>query len=76
MENILKIISAPDNVAIVVMLVLVGLSVLVAFYLGVQNDRRIAGKAEMEPGWQEKEEKVQVWPFLARKEFLVAVIIT
>ncbi len=69
MENILKIISAPDNVAIVIMLFLVGLTVLVAFYLGIRTDRGLVRSPELE-------EKVQVWPFLARKEFLAAVIVT
>lgn len=76
MDNLLKIISAPDNVAIVVMLLMVGLSVVAAFSLGIKNDRRIARRTETEASRQEKEEKIQVWPFLARKEFLVAVMVT
>jgi len=82
MENILKIISAPDNVAIVVMLMLTGLGVLAAFWIAIQNDRRIsrcshvAGETEQaELLKEEKEEKVHVWPFLACKEFLAALIV-
>ncbi len=76
MENILKIISAPDNVAIVMMLVLVGLTVGVAFYLGMVNDRQMLRRAATAAERQEKEEKIPVWPFLARKEFLTVVILT
>lgn len=80
MENILRIIAQPDNVAIVMMIVLVGFFTAVAFLLAVQNDRKKAAWLRGEGSPQEvaayEEEKIHVWPYLARKEFLALVLVT
>lgn len=76
MENIFRIISAPDNIAIVVMLFLVGLTVVAAFYLAMRNDGTIAGLAAERTNASDLQVKIPVWPFLARKEFLVAILVT
>lgn len=73
MENLIKIISKPDNVAIIIMMVLVGFFVLYAFILAWKNDKKTS-KAKEERKEFEKE-KIHTWPFLTRKEFLVAVLV-
>lgn len=69
MENLLKILSKPDNIPIVM------LAVLVAFFFGLfvvkvrKNDRQeIPEEARMD-------DKVQVWPYLVRLEFLMTIAI-
>lgn len=79
MHNFLEIISTPDNVAIVVMLVLVAASIVAAFAMALGNDRRLARHASDDEAGrlarEDNEAKVHVWPYLARKEFLVTVIV-
>ena len=69
MENLLKILSKPDNIPIVM------LAVLVVFFFGLfvvkvrKNDRQeIPEEAKMD-------DKVQVWPYLVRLEFLMTIAI-
>lgn len=69
MENLLKIISKPDNIPIVM------LAVLVVFFFGLfvvkarKNDRQeIPEEAKLD-------DKVQVWPYLVRLEFLMTIAI-
>lgn len=80
MENFLRIIAQPDNVAIVLMMVLVCFFTIVSFVLAVQNDRQRAAWLRGEGSPQDvaayQEEKIHVWPYLARKEFLVLVVVT
>jgi hypothetical protein len=80
MENILRIISQPDNIAIVLLLLLVGFFSVAAFRLALQNDRQKKAWASGEGGPEEvvalEEEKIHTWPYLARKEFLVTVLVT
>src|SRR5262245_10023142 len=69
MEHLLKIISKPDNIPIVLLL---GLVVFYAWYglrQAVQNDR------EKKPWESEESDKIQVWPYLVRVEFLGALIV-
>jgi hypothetical protein len=73
MENLFEIISKPDNIAIVIMMVLVGFFAWFAFYKAFKNDRK-KPSAKKEQNEFEKE-KIHTWPFLARKEFLVAILI-
>lgn len=71
MENLIEIISKPDNVAILIMMVLVGFFAWFAFYQAFRNDRknRVAKKEQNEF----EKEKIHTWPFLTRKEFLIAI---
>ncbi|KKN59127.1 hypothetical protein LCGC14_0545360 [marine sediment metagenome] len=73
MENLLKIVSKPDNVAIIIMMVMVGFFVFFAFFQALKNDRKKASAKE-EKNKLEKE-KIHTWPYLARKEFLVAILV-
>lgn len=80
MENILRIVAQPDNVAIVLMLVLVGFFSAAAFMLALQNDRKkaswIRGEGSPEEVAAFEEEKIHIWPYLARKEFLATILVT
>lgn len=82
-----QIASAPDNVPILIMLVLVGFYTVFSFRQAFANDRLIA-ELEADPvmakthhrkrfpfqkGW---DERVHVWPYLLKIEFLAAIIVT
>lgn len=70
MEHFLKIISKPDNVAIVIMLIMVTIYTWWAFQQAFANDRRKKlGKAFE----GEEDKKVDSWPYLVRIEMLVAM---
>jgi len=72
MSNLIKIITKPDNVAIVIMLLMIVFYAGWAFKQGIGNDwRRRSGK----PVEGEGDSKVAVWPNLARIEMLVTLII-
>ena len=73
MENLLKIISKPDNVAIVIMMVLMGFFAVYAFYLAFKNDRK-PDETKLEENKFLKE-KIHTWPFLVRKEFLAVLLV-
>lgn len=73
MEHFIKIISKPDNVAIVIMMFLVAFYTVWAFQQAVKNDRR---KKRNEPVEGEGDLKVSTWPYLARVEFICAIIVT
>jgi hypothetical protein len=72
MENFLKIISEPDNVAIVIMLIMVIFYTWWAFHQSFENDRR---KREGKPVEGEDDKKVEVWHSLVRIEMLVTMIV-
>ncbi len=73
MENVWKIVSKPDNVPIVGMLVSVVFFTVWAFAMAVRNDRRKrSGMKTVEEGYAEKG-KVHVWPYLMRLELLAAL---
>ena len=73
MENFLEIVTKPDNVAIVVMMVMVVFFTWLAFHQALERDRKERRKAE---GVSAREEdKIHVWPYLARKEFLIALVV-
>ncbi|MCB9849380.1 MAG: cytochrome C [Phycisphaerales bacterium] len=82
-----QIASAPDNVPILIMLALVGFYTCYAFKQAFANDR-LAAELEADPvmqkthhrkrfpfqkGWAER---VHVWPYLLKIEFLAAIIVT
>lgn len=73
MENLINIISKPDNVAIIIMMVMMGFFTWFAFFQALKNDRKEAS-AKQEQREFEKE-KIHTWPYLVRKEFLVAILV-
>lgn len=72
MENLFKIITKPDNVAIVVMLIMVVFFTWWAFRQAFADDRRRRLGERVEG---EDDKRVDVWPFLVRTEMLVAMIV-
>ncbi len=69
MNNLWKIVSKPDNIPIVMLLVLVIAYTLWYFKKALKNDRQ---------GFIDEEkmsDKVQVWPNLVRVEFLAALLV-
>lgn len=69
MEHLLKIISKPDNVPIVFLLLLVVFYTWYGFKQALANDK--AGS----PLEASMTDKVQVWPYLVRVEFLAALLV-
>jgi len=69
MYNLVTILSKPDNVPIVLMLVLTIFYTWYSFSRAARNDRR-GTPEEAELG-----DKVQVWPYLVRVEFLAALLV-
>ena len=80
MENLLLIISKPDNIPIIILFLSVPLCTLVAFREAFKNDKAISeGKTPVEAVLGAEvnlPEKLHVWPYLLRAEFLSAVICT
>lgn len=68
LHNFWKILSVPDNVPIVLMMLLVSFYTWLAFKQARRNDRH---------GIQEalESDKVQVWPYLVKIEFLVTILV-
>lgn len=84
MKNFIAIISKPDNVAIVIMMIMVLFFTVLAFYYAITGDRRRSRKAKEDMSPEHKadvENKTSTWdylptsPYLERKEFLVAIIV-
>jgi hypothetical protein len=69
MEHLLKIISKPDNVPIVLMLVLTILYTWLAMKKAAKNDRQDVSEEAKQA------DKVQVWPYLVKVEFLGALFV-
>ncbi len=72
MENVIKIISKPDNVAIVIMLIMVLFYTWWALYQAYINDRR---KRFGQPIEGAEDKKTESWPNLVRIEMLVAMVV-
>jgi hypothetical protein len=72
MKNVLEIIARPDNIAIVIMLILVVFFTIWAFRQALENDRR-ARTGERVEG--DDEGRVTVWPNLVRIEMLAAMVV-
>lgn len=78
MKNFIAIISKPDNVAIVIMIIMVLFFTILAFYYAISGDRRRSRKIDQTPSPEHKsdsEDKIHSWPYLVRIEFLVAIIV-
>ncbi|MDA2934579.1 cytochrome C [Acidobacteria bacterium AH-259-D05] len=82
-----EIISAPDNIPIVALFFLVPFFTWYAFRQALANDRLIdrlakdpelakAHHRKIEPYREGWEQKLYVWPYLLRVEFLAAIIVT
>ncbi len=69
MEHLIKIISKADNIPIVLMLVLTVFYSWFAMKKAVKNDRQGS------PEEAKMADKVQVWPYLVKVEFLAALLV-
>jgi hypothetical protein len=69
MDNFLKIISKPDNIPIL------GLFFLVLFFFGLFVRKARINDRQGIPEEAKLDDKVQVWPFLVRLEFLATIIV-
>ena len=76
MDNIWKIISKPDNVPIVGMLVAMVFFALYAFTMAIKNDRRARAGEETVEQTDARKGKVHVWPYLMRMELLIALLVS
>jgi hypothetical protein len=74
MDNLLKIISEPDNVAILIMIVLIGFFTWFALHQARKNDKRTPQQKESDKTLAR--EKIHVWPYLVKKEFLIVILVT
>jgi hypothetical protein len=69
MDHLLKIISKPDNIPIVLMLALTIFYTWFSFAKALKNDRQgISEESKLS-------DKVQVWPYLVKVEFLAALLV-
>lgn len=69
MSNFLAIITKPDNIPIILLLVGVVFFSWLAFSKGKRNDLRGT------PIEATKDDKIQVWPYLVRVEFLATILV-
>ncbi len=79
MKNFIEIISKPDNVAIVIMMIMVLFFTVLAFYYAISGDRRRSREVTDDILPEQKadvEDKISAWPYLVRIEFLVGIIVT
>jgi len=84
MKNFIEIISKPDNVAIVIMMIMVLFFTCLSFYYAISGDRRRSREddqgisPEDKAGFEDKTstwDHLPTWPYLVRKELLVAIIV-
>lgn len=68
LQNFWKIVSVPDNVPIVLMIFLIAFYCWLAYKQARRNDRYGIEEAK-------QSDKVQVWPYLVKVEFLVTIIV-
>jgi len=73
MEHLLEIISKPDNIPIAGLLFLVIFFTWFGLRQALDNDRRIA-RGEYPKLVEEGKERILVWPYLTRNEFLSAIL--
>ncbi len=76
MENIWKIVSKPDNVPIVGMLVAIVFLTVWAFAMAIKNDLRKAAGGETVEETFARKGKVHVWPYLLRIELIAALLVS
>jgi hypothetical protein len=74
MENLLAILTKPDNIPIVGLLLLIAFYTWLSFREAARNDRRIAG-GEFDKMREESKDRIFVWPYLTRNEFLAAILV-
>jgi hypothetical protein len=70
MHNFMEILSKPDNIPIVIALALVGFYTVWGFKQALRNDRVIREKGKLDPP-----DRLSVWPFLVRTEFIGAIVV-
>jgi len=78
LKNFIEIVSKPDNVAIVIMMIMVLFFTILAFYYAITGDRRRSREVAEGILPEQKadvEDRISSWPYLVRKEFLVAIIV-
>ena len=84
MKNFIEIISKPDNVAIVIMMITVLFFTCLAFFYAISGDRRRSKEGAEEPSSDLKHDSedktstwdyLPTWPYLVRKEFIVAILV-
>jgi hypothetical protein len=69
MEHLLKIVSKPDNLPIILMLVMTIFYTWLAMKKALKNDRQDVSEEA------KQSDKVQVWPYLVKVEFLGALVV-
>jgi hypothetical protein len=74
MENLKMILSNSDNIPVVGLLVLIVFFVWLWWRVASRNDKRLAN-GEWEKMREEGQDKIHVWPYLTRVEFLSSIII-
>ncbi|MFQ5863785.1 MAG: cytochrome C [bacterium] len=74
MESLLAILSKPDNIPIAGMFFFFAFFTWVAFREARENDRRIAA-GEFDLMREEGKDRIFVWPYLTRNEFLVSIFV-
>ncbi len=74
--NFFAIVTWPDNVPIVILLVLVIYLTWYAIYKATENDKRIAAGLPPIEGTPENKEKVWVWPNLVYTELMAMIVFT
>lgn len=75
MENFLRVLFTKDNEVIALFGIMVVFFTVVAFYQAIKNDRRKLTQKSGETN-QPEAALIDTWPYLVRKEFLVAMVIT
>lgn len=70
MDNFLKILSKPDNIPIVIALVLVFFYTIWGYKQALANDRALRETGKLPPP-----DKLSVWPYLVRTEFIGAIVV-
>lgn len=74
MENLLAILSKPDNIPIVGLVIFIIFFTWLSFREARQNDRRIQN-GEFDLMREEGRDRIYTWPYLTRNEFLCAILI-
>ncbi len=69
MDNLLRIVSKPDNIPIL------GLLILVLFFFVLYVKKARSNDRQEIPEEAKQDDKVQVWPFLVRLEFLATIAV-
>lgn len=77
MENFLRVLFLKDNEVIALCGVMVVFFTIVAFYQAIKYDlQKLMQKPQETPQPKPTVDKIDTWPYLVRKEFLVAIAVT